>query len=141
MQTAEGSISNHRPRCRLHLQQSLSLQDWAVQPQQALQLNHRLILGIYSIVFRDRKMPTTCCLGALTHIARFFLLHDFFTLDPLLSHDFCLEFVTKNAACVNGTIEITLEQIQCDIAANLQRQNCGEFALCVSRHLQVFVTV
>ena len=66
---------------------------------------------------------------------QFFLLHDFFALDPFLSHDFCLEFMTKNTACVNGTIEITLERFQRDIAANSRRQNCSEFALCVSRHL------
>ena len=50
MQMAESSISNHRTSHRL-LQQSLSLQDWAVQPQHALQLNQRLIHGTYSIVF------------------------------------------------------------------------------------------
>ena len=41
----------------------------------------------------------------------------------------------KNAACVNGTIEITLERIQHDIAMNSRRQNRREFALCVSRPL------
>ena len=30
----------------------------------------------------------------------------------------------KNVLCVHGTIEIALEQIQCDIAANLRRQKC-----------------
>ena len=39
---------------------------------------------------------------------------------------------------MNGTIEIKLEQIQHDIVMNLQCQNSGEFALCVSRHLQKF---
>ena len=75
-------------------------------------------------------------LSALTHIARFFYRAIFFALDPFLSCDFCLEFAAKNAACVNGTIEITLERIQRDIAANSQRQNHGKFALCVSRHLR-----
>ena len=42
----------------------------------------------------------------------------------------------KNTACVNGTIEITLEQIQCDIAMNLQHQNCRKFTFCVSRPLR-----
>ena len=46
------------------------------------------------------------------------------------------EFAMKNASCVNGTIEIALERIQCDIAANSRRQNRGEFALCVSRYLK-----
>ena len=55
---------------------------------------------------------------ALTHIVRFFYRAIFFALDHFLLHDFCLEFATKNAACVNGTIEITLEQIQHDIVAN-----------------------
>ena len=68
-----------------------------------------------------------------THSA-IFLSRDFFALDPFLSRDFCLEFVMKNAACVNGTIEITLERIKRDIAPNSRRQNRGEFALCVSRH-------
>ena len=36
---------------------------------------------------------------------------------------------------MNGTIEIALERIQRDIAANSRRQNRGEFAFCVSRHL------
>ena len=72
-----------------------------------------------------------------THSA-IFLSRDFFALDPFLSRDFCLEFTTKNAACVNGTIEITLERIQCNIVANSRRQNHGEFALCVSRHLVVY---
>ena len=75
-------------------------------------------------------------LSALTHIVRFFYCTIFFALDPFLLHDFCLEFAMKNVACVNGTIEITLEQIQCDIVANLQCQNCSEFTLCVSRHLE-----
>ena len=46
----------------------------------------------------------------------------------------CSEFAMKNAPCVNRTIEIALERIQCDIAANSRRQNRSEFALCVSRH-------
>ena len=41
----------------------------------------------------------------------------------------------KNAAYVNGTIEITLERIQHDIATNSRRQNRREFAFCVSRPL------
>ena len=36
---------------------------------------------------------------------------------------------------MNGTIEITLEQIKCDIVMNLQCQKCHKFALCVSGHL------
>ena len=40
----------------------------------------------------------------------------------------------KNASFLNGTIEIALEQIQHDIAANSWRQNRGKFTLCVSRH-------
>ena len=44
------------------------------------------------------------------------------------------KFATKNVPCVNSTIEIALERIQRDIAANSRRQNRGEFALCVSRH-------
>ena len=43
------------------------------------------------------------------------------------------KFVTKNMLCVNGTTEITLERIQCNIVTNLQCQNCSEFTLCVSR--------
>ena len=42
------------------------------------------------------------------------------------------EFATKNALCVHGTIEIALERIQRDIAANSRRQKRREFALCVS---------
>ena len=38
----------------------------------------------------------------------------------------------KNALCVHGTIEIALERIQRDIAANSRRQKRREFALCVS---------
>ena len=41
------------------LQQSLPLQDRAAQPQQVLLFHHRLIPGAYSIVSRDRRMPTT----------------------------------------------------------------------------------
>ena len=52
-----------------------------------------------------------------THNA-IFLSHDFFHSRPFLLHDFCLEFTMKNAACVHGPIEITLEQIQHDIATN-----------------------
>ena len=47
----------------------------------------------------------------------------------LLLH-FCTEFpefCCKNALCVAGCY-------RCDIAANLQHQNCCKFALCVSRH-------
>ena len=47
----------------------------------------------------------------------------------------CSKFAMKNAPCVNRTIEIALEQIQCNIAVNLQCQNCSKFTLCVSRHL------
>ena len=43
----------------------------------------------------------------------------------------------KNMPCVNRTIEIALEQIQHNITANSQRQNRGEFMLCVSRHLHL----
>ena len=46
----------------------------------------------------------------------------------------CSKIATKNTSCVNGTIEITLEQIQRDIAMNLQCQNHHKFELCVSRH-------
>ena len=42
------------------------------------------------------------------------------------------EFATKNALCVHGTIEIALERIQRDIAANLRCQKRRKFALCVS---------
>ena len=42
------------------------------------------------------------------------------------------EFAMKNVPCVHGTIEIALEQIQRNIAANLRRQKCRKFALCVS---------
>ena len=38
----------------------------------------------------------------------------------------------KNMPCVHGTIEIALEQIQCDITVNSQCQKCHEFTLCVS---------
>ena len=68
-------------------------------------------------------------LSAMTHIARFFLSRDFFALDPFLSHDFLRR---KNALCVHGTIEIALERIQRDIAANSRRQKHRKFALCVS---------
>ena len=44
------------------------------------------------------------------------------------------KFRTKNAPCVNRTIEIALERMQRDISANSRRQNRGKFALCVSRH-------
>ena len=85
----------------------------------------------------DEHAPNEACtsISALTHIMQFFIACFFFALDPFLSCNFCLEFVTKNTACVNGTIEITLEQIQCDIVTNLQCQNCCKFVLCVSRHL------
>ena len=63
-----------------------------------------------------------------THSA-IFLSRDFFALDPFLSHDFSRR---KNVLCVHGTIEIALERIQRDIAANLRRQKRREFALCVS---------
>ena len=43
------------------------------------------------------------------------------------------EFAAKNAACVNGTIEITLKLIQHNIVMNLQHQSCCKFALCASR--------
>ena len=63
-----------------------------------------------------------------THSA-IFLSRDFFALDPFLSRDFSRR---KNALCVHGTIEIALERIQRDIAANSRRQKRREFALCVS---------
>ena len=47
----------------------------------------------------------------------------------------CKNITAKNTACVNGTIEITLEQIQHDIVTNSQCQNPHELALCVSRPL------
>ena len=40
------------------LQQSLPIQNWTVQPQKTLQLNHRLNLSADSIVSRDRRMST-----------------------------------------------------------------------------------
>lgn len=45
VKTAHRRISSHRTKCGLHLQQlqqSLPIQNWVVQPQQALWLNHRL---------------------------------------------------------------------------------------------------
>ena len=54
----------------------------------------------------------------MTHIRRIrrdFLQRDFFALDPFLSRDFSQQ---KNTACVNGTMEIILEQIQHDIATS-----------------------
>ena len=65
----------------------------------------------------------------MTHIVRFFYRAIFFALDPFLSRDFSRR---KNALCVHGTIEIALERIQRDIAANSRRQKRREFALCVS---------
>ena len=67
-------------------------------------------------LFFERLHDVT--LSALTHIRR--IRHDFFTAwffcsRPLFIAQF---FTTKNAACVNGTIEITLEQIQCDIVTS-----------------------
>ena len=47
------------------LQQGLPLQNWTVQSQQALQLNHGLIHGAYSIVSRDRPMPTTIYIDSI----------------------------------------------------------------------------
>ena len=52
-QTAVDSISTHKAKSGIHLQQlqqSLPIQNWTVRPQQALQLNHRLNLGADSIV-------------------------------------------------------------------------------------------
>ena len=40
------------------LQQNLPFQNRTLQLQQALQINHRLNLGAYSIVSRNRRMPT-----------------------------------------------------------------------------------
>ena len=51
----------------------------------------------------------------------------------------CKKIAVKNAACVNGTIEITLEQIQHDIVTNSQCQNHGKFAVCVSRPLVGYI--
>ena len=61
-QTAVGSISTHKAKRGIHLQQlqqSLPIQNWTVQPQQALQLNHRLHLGADFIVSWNRRMATT----------------------------------------------------------------------------------
>ena len=58
-----------------------------------------------------------------------FLSRNFFALDPFLLRDFLRR---KNALCVHGTIEIALERIQRDIAANSRCQKRREFALCVS---------
>ena len=61
-QTAVGSISNHKAKRGIHLQQlkqSLPTQNWTVQPQQGLQLNHRLNLGADFIVSCNRRMATT----------------------------------------------------------------------------------
>ena len=65
----------------------------------------------------------------MTHIARFFYRAIFSALDPFLLRDFLRR---KNVLCVHGTIEIALERIQRDIAANSRRQKRREFALCVS---------
>ena len=61
-QTAVGSISTHKAKNGINLQQlqqSLPIQNWTIQPQQALQLNHRLNLGADSIVSWYRRMVTT----------------------------------------------------------------------------------
>ena len=61
-QTAVDSISTHKAKSGIHLQQlqqSLPIQNWTVQPQQALQLNHRLNLGADFIVCWNRRMATT----------------------------------------------------------------------------------
>ena len=61
-------------------------------------------------------------LSAMTHIRQIcgdFFIMQFFCSRPLFIAQF---FVTKNTACVNGTIEITLEQIQCDIATSKMPQ-------------------
>ena len=57
-QTAVDSISTHKAKSGIHLQQlqkSLPIQNWTVQPQQALQLN----LGADFIVSWNRRMATT----------------------------------------------------------------------------------
>ena len=57
-----GGQSTYRAKYGVHLQQlqqNLPIQNQAAQPQQALQLNHRLNFGPDSIVSRDRRMPTT----------------------------------------------------------------------------------
>ena len=53
-----GGWEQHQYQKSQQLQQSLSIQNQTVQPQQALQLNHWLNLGADSIVSRDRWMPT-----------------------------------------------------------------------------------
>ena len=61
-QTAVDSISTHKAKRGIHLQQlqqSLPIQNWTVQPQQGLQLNHRLNLGADFIVSWNRRMATT----------------------------------------------------------------------------------
>ena len=57
-QTAVDSISTHKAKSGIHLQQlqkSLPIQNWTVQPQQALQLH----LGADFIVSWNRRMATT----------------------------------------------------------------------------------
>ena len=58
-QTTESRDSTvGRQRLHLqHLQQDLSFENRALQPQPALQLNNRLDQGAISIVSRDRRMP------------------------------------------------------------------------------------
>ena len=61
-QTAVDGISTHKTESGIHLQQlqqSLPTQNWTVQPQQALQVNHRLNLGADFIVSWNRRMATT----------------------------------------------------------------------------------
>ena len=57
-----GSISTHKAKRGINLQQlqqSLPIQNWTVQSQQVLQLNHRLNLGADFIVSWNRRMATT----------------------------------------------------------------------------------
>ena len=71
-QTAVGSISTHKAKNGINLQQlqqSLPIQNWTIQPQQALQLNHRLNLGADSIVSWYRRKQGLSSVNAklLTH--------------------------------------------------------------------------
>ena len=69
-ESRDSTVGRQRPHLQ-HLQQDLSFENRALQPQPALQLNNRLDQGAISIVSRDRRMPTTTIIN---HIYKLYVL-------------------------------------------------------------------
>ena len=87
---------------------------------QTILISQLKVLEMMSSPYYDDVIPEYCVdnhvhISALIHIRQ--IHYNFFTVQLFCSRPLFIVqfFATKNAVCVNGTIEITLEQIQHDI--------------------------